>query len=357
MLKVSIVGITGYVGSELTRLLGRRPDVELLELVGRSATGQPVEKVFPHLGPLGLTVQEELTAPEKADFVFLALPHHASAETAANILEKAPQTKVIDMSADFRLHKVEVYEKWYGSHPAPYLLPEAVYGLPELNRSKLNQNVRLVANPGCYPTCSSLGLAPALSQEAGQKVMIEPDVIINALSGTSGAGRGLKQNLHFAEMTESTSAYGLDGHRHLPEIEQMLSEVYGEGPVAVQFTPHLVPLSRGMLATSTARLSPAFLDDYGSLEEAAKVIKERYRSFYANDSFVRIVDTPPTTKQVYGSNYCFIYPTIDPRTRRLLVISVLDNLVKGAAGEGVQNMNILAGLPETTGLDMLPVYP
>lgn len=354
MLKVSIVGITGYVGAELTRLLGRRPDVQLLEMVGRSAAGQPLAKVFPNLGPLGLTVQEELLHPKQADFVFLALPHHASAETAANILEKAPHTKVIDMSADFRLHDVATYEKWYGSHPAPYLLKEAAYGIPELNRAGLTPATRLVANPGCYPTCSALALAPALSAEA----IIEPDVIISALSGTSGAGRGLKQNLHFAEMTESTSAYSLDGHRHMPEIQQMLTEVYGQGEVSVLFVPHLVPLSRGMLATCYARFTPAFQAEYGDKPEKLKaLLQERYRQFYANDHFVRIVDEPPTTKQVYGSNYCFIYPTFDPRTGRLLVISVLDNLVKGAAGEGVQCMNILAGLPETTGLDMLPIYP
>ncbi len=354
-MKVSIVGITGYVGSELTRLLARRSDVELLELVGRSAAGQPLGKVFPSLGPLKLTVQEELHYPEQADFVFLALPHHASAETAVEILQKSPKTKVIDMSADFRLHDVATYEKWYGPHPAPYLLEEAVYGITELNRARLTPAARLVANPGCYPTCSALALAPALSGAA----IIEPDVIISALSGTSGAGRGLKQNLHFSEMTESASAYSLDGHRHMPEIQQQLSEVYGQGQVSVLFMPHMVPLARGMLATCYARFTPEFWADYGSSKPDIinAALQELYTRFYANDPFVQVVDTPPTTKQAQGSNYCFIYPTYDPRTRRLVVISVLDNLVKGAAGEGVQNMNLLAGLPETTGLDMLPVYP
>lgn len=358
MLKVSIVGITGYVGAELTRLLGRRSDVEFVELVGRSAAGQPIGKVFPHLAPVGLTVQEELQRPAEADFVFLALPHHASAETAAAILEKSPTTKVIDMSADFRLKDVATYEKWYGKHPTPYLIREAAYGLPELNRAGLTTETRLVANPGCYPTCSSLGLAPSLAERNGGTAIIEPNVIISALSGTSGAGRGLKQNLHFSEMTESTSAYGLDGHRHMPEIQQMLTEVYGQGEVAVTFVPHLVPLSRGMLATIYAPLTGEFLQSVGSQPtQVVAALRERWSKFYRNDSFVRIVDEPPTTKQVYGSNYCFIYPTFDPRTNRLVVVSVLDNLVKGAAGEGVQNMNILAGLSETTGLDMLPVYP
>ena len=351
MIKVSIVGVTGYVGAELVRLLGRRPDVELLEVVGRSAAGQPLGQVFPGLSPLKLTVSDELKTPGAADFVFLALPHHASASTAAWILEDSPDTKVIDMSADFRLRDQALYERWYGPHPAPYLLSQAVYGLPEINRARLTPDVRLVANPGCYPTCSVLALAPALADG-----LIEPDVIISALSGTSGAGRGVKQNLHFSEMTASTNAYGLDGHRHQPEIAQLLDQVTGRS-VAVVFVPHLVPLSRGMLATCYAHLTADFRADYRDPKEAQAALTSRYERFYQNDPFVQIVDAPPTTKQVQGSNYCFIYPTIEPTTGRLIVISVLDNLVKGAAGEGVQCMNLLAGLPETTGLDMLPLYP
>ncbi|MDB5081604.1 MAG: N-acetyl-gamma-glutamyl-phosphate reductase [Chloroflexi bacterium] len=354
-MKVSIVGITGYVGAELARLLGRRPDVELLEVVGRSAAGQPLSKVFPNLGPLNLTVSGELQRQNEADFIFLALPHHASAETAAAILEQSPSTKVIDMSADFRLRDRATYEKWYGAHPAAYLLPEAVYGLPEIYRDKINPQTRLIANPGCYPTCSTLALAPALSSRLGQPI-IEPDVIINALSGTSGAGRGLKQNLHYPEMTSSTTAYGLEGHRHLPEIEQTLQDIYGS-PVSVSFTPHLVPLSRGMLATCYARLSDSFLSAHTDQAEASRAIREYYREFYANDPFVQVVDESPYTKQVAGSNYCFIYPTVNLAGRRLISVAVVDNLTKGAAGEGIQNMNLLAGLPETTGLDMLGLYP
>ncbi|NWJ96844.1 MAG: N-acetyl-gamma-glutamyl-phosphate reductase [Chloroflexi bacterium] len=356
MLRVSIVGVTGYGGGELVRLLGKRADVKLIELVGRSAAGRPLGEVFPSLAPLGLTLSagDQLERPEEADFVFLALPHHASAEKAAEILENAPQTKVIDLSADFRLRDLATYEAWYGSHPAPYLLKEAVYGLPELYRAKLNSGVRLVANPGCYPTCSSLALAPALKGEA----IIEPDVIINALSGTSGAGRELKQNLHYSELNESASAYGLApaGHRHLPEIRQVLEDQYG-GPVEVLFTPHLLPLTRGMLATCYARLTPAFLAEHRDPKSVNAALRERYRDFYKNDPFVMVVDSPPTTKQVQTSNYCFIYPTADLRTGRLVTVAVLDNLVKGAAGEAVQNMNLLAGLPETTGLEMLSVYP
>ncbi len=356
MIKVSIVGITGYVGAELARLLGRRADVQLVEVIGRSAAGQTLAKVFPHLGPLDIIIQEELRHPEQADFVFLALPHHASAETAAAILEKAPNTKVIDMSADFRLKDVAIYEQWYGHHPASYLLKEAVYGLPELNRAAFTPTTRLVANPGCFPTCSSLALAPALSSKMGGPI-IEPDVIISALTGVSGGGRGLKQGFHFSEMNESVSAYSLDGHRHLPETAQMLAQVYG-GAVEVTFIPHLVPLTRGMLATCYARFTPDFWASYkANPAELKTVLPQRYREFYANDPFIRIVDEPPTTKQVQASNYCYIYPSFDPRTGRLVVVSVIDNLVKGAAGAGVQNMNLLAGLPESFGLDMLPVYP
>jgi N-acetyl-gamma-glutamyl-phosphate reductase len=356
MLKVSIVGVTGYGGGELARLLGRRPDVQLLELVGRSAAGQPLGNVFPSLAPLGLTINQgdQLERPEEADFVFLALPHHASAEKAAEILERAPQTRVIDLSADFRLRDVPTYEQWYGHHPAPYLVREAVYGLPELYRDKLTANTRLVANPGCYPTCSALALAPALK---GQPI-VEPDVIVNALSGTSGAGREVKPYLHFSEQNESANAYGLapGGHRHMPELKQILDDQYGAS-VDVLFTPHLMPMTRGMLATCYARLTPEFLAGHRDPKTVNTALRELYREFYKNDPFVVVAESSPTTKQVLGSNYCYVYPTADLRTGRLVAIAVIDNLTKGAAGEAVQNMNIIAGLPETTGLAQTAIYP
>ncbi len=355
MLKVSIIGVTGYGGGELVRLLGKRPDVQLLELVGRSAAGQLLGSVFPSLAPLGLKLNpgEELERPEEADFVFLALPHHASAEKAAAILEKAPGTRIIDLSADFRLRDLATYEEWYGKHHAPYLLKEAVYGLPELYRDQLTSQVRLVANPGCYPTCAALALAPAL--KGG---FIEPDVIIAALSGASGAGREVKPNLHFSELNENASAYNFppSGHRHSPEISQILEDMYG-GPVQVLFTPHLVPLTRGMLATCYARLTPDFLSRFNNSKDASTALREKYREFYQNDPFVEVVENLPSTKQVLGSNYCFVNPTADLKTGRLVVVAVVDNLVKGAAGEAIQNMNILAGLPEVTGLEMTAVYP
>jgi N-acetyl-gamma-glutamyl-phosphate reductase len=273
-IKVSIQGVTGYTGAELMRLLSRRPDVELIELVGRSAAGQPLAQTFPSLTPQGLTISDAptLERPAEADFIFLALPHHASAETAAQLLEQAPHTRIIDLSADFRLKDVATYEKWYGPHPAPYLLSGAVYGLPELFRADyVTDTTRLVANPGCYPTCSSLALAPALKHE-----IIEPDVIVDAMSGLSGAGRGLKQNLHFSEADGSASAYGLDGHRHQPEIQQVLS-LASTKSVDVLFTPHLVPLTRGMLATCYARFTPAFWGNYGE-----KTLPKPYATYTKN---------------------------------------------------------------------------
>jgi N-acetyl-gamma-glutamyl-phosphate reductase len=348
-IKVSIVGAPGYVATELLRLLGRRKDIEIVEVVGRSAAGQPLGKVVPSLAPLGLTVKGELENPGAADFVFLSLHAGESARLTAEILERTEHTKIIDMSADFRLRDLEAYEKWYGGrHPAPYLMPGVVYGLPELYRSVYKSSTRIVANPGCYPTCSSLALAPALKSK-----IVEPHVVINALSGTSGAGRGLKQNLHFAEMHDSSSAYGLDGHRHNVEIEQILSDVHGS-PVVAMFVPHLIPVSRGMLATCSAPLKDLWIMEN---KDPKAAVREMYKQFYAEDEFVRVVDTPPTTKEVFGSNYCYIYPTVDLNSYRLLVVSVLDNLVKGAAGEAVQSMNILAGLPEATGLDGLGLYP
>jgi len=350
-IKVSVIGVTGYTGSETVRLLARRPDVQLLELEGRSAAGQPLGKIFPALAPLGLMIVEKLERPAEADFIIMGLPHHASAERVAELLEIAPNTRLIDLSADFRLRDRATYEKWYGPHPAAYLLPEAFFGLTELYRQTLKSTTRLVANPGCYPTCSSLALAPALAKGA----IIEPEVIINALSGASGAGRGLKQNLHFSELHDSATAYGLDGHRHLPEITQILSDVYGQGEVKVSFTPHLIPVARGMLATCSAKLNPVWLAANQSDLQGA--IRRHYQEFYAGEEFVRIVDTAPTTKEVFGTNYCFIYPLVEAHTGRMVVISVIDNLVKGAAGQAIQNMNLLAGLPETTGLDSLAIFP
>jgi len=281
---------------------------------------------------------------EPCDVVFLALPHHASAEAAPPFVEQG--AKVIDLSADFRIRDLSVYEQWYGAHPTPGLMPKAVFGLPELHRDAIRQ-AQIVGNPGCYPTASILALAPAL--QAG---LVTPRVIVDAKSGVSGAGRSLKLESHFSEVDENVTAYGLDGHRHQPEIAQEMTVAWqrggGKGSVSLTFLPHLIPMTRGILATVYADLAH---------ETTIEQVRELYRSFYANEPFVRVVETPPSTKQVWGSNYCFVYPVIDKRTDRLIVISVIDNLVKGAAGQAVQNLNLVCGLPETMGLEALPVYP
>lgn len=281
-----------------------------------------------------------------ADVVFSALPHKASAAIAPQVLESG--AKFIDISADFRLRDVAVYEQWYQvSHPCPELLAQAVYGLPELYRGQIRQ-ARLIANPGCYPTSAILALAPVMD-------LIEPDVVVDSKSGVSGAGRTLSLTHHYSEANESCQAYGLAGHRHLPEIAQELAAQLAlrlaggqPPPLAVTFVPHLVPMTRGILSTCYARLQREC-----TLEE----LRERYRAGYADAPFTRLCEQPPQTKQTWGSNYCLVYPTVDNRTGRLVVVSCLDNLVKGAAGQAIQNMNLMCGFDERAGLAALPVYP
>ncbi len=341
-LKAAIVNVTGYAGVELARFLLQHPEVEVTQVTGRSAAGQRLAEVFPHLAPADLVIQPEVTEP--VDVAFLALPHKASAAQTPDLLKAG--AKVIDISADFRLKDVAVYEKWYGvKHPAPELLAEAVYGLPELRRDSIAA-ARLVANPGCYPTSAILALAPALG-------VIEPDIVVDSKSGVSGAGRTLSLTTHYSEVNESCQAYALGGHRHLPEIVQELEawrsrDGGGLQPLAVTFVPHLTPMTRGILSACYARLKRSLSQDE---------VRRLYLDFYADAPFVRVTSQPPQTKQTWGSNYCLLHPLVDERTGRLIVISCLDNLVKGAAGQAVQNMNLMFGLEETLGLSNLPVYP
>ncbi len=340
-MKVGIINVTGYAGVELARLLYNHPAVEITSVTGRSAAGQKLGNIFPHLSSLDLTVQVELGEVELA---FSAMPHKESAEAIIPLLKRG--VKVVDISADFRLTNPADYPKWYGfTHPSPQLLKEAVFGLPELYRSKI-ASARLVANPGCYPTSAILALAPAV--KAG---LIEPDIIIDSKSGISGAGRTLSLQTHYSEANEDVTAYSLDGHRHLPEITQELNLLRPEAPLSVTFVPHLIPMTRGILTTAYARLAS------GKLPKGKVELKKLYLDFYRGEPFVRIADSSPHTKHTWGSNLCIIYPTIDQRTGRLIVISAIDNLVKGAAGQAIQNMNLMLGLPETTGLEALPVYP
>jgi N-acetyl-gamma-glutamyl-phosphate reductase len=336
--------VTGYAGTELARLLYRHPDVEVASVSGRSAAGRPLAEVFPHLAPLNLMVEEQVG---DVDFVFSALPHAASAEALLPYIGRG--LPVADMSADFRLHDVAEYESWYKTaHPAPHLLQEAVFGLPELHRRDV-AGARLVAVPGCYPTGAILALAPAV--KAG---IIEADIIVDAKSGVSGAGRSLGLNYHYAEANESVSAYALDGHRHLAEMRQELSLLAEAPELRITFVPHLVPMTRGILSTCYAPIGPGKL---AVGERAADELRCVYQEFYRDEPFVRIVGSPPQTKHTWGSNQCLLYPTVDRRAGRLIIVSCLDNLVKGAAGQAVQNMNLMLGLPETTGLEALAVYP
>ncbi len=336
--KVGIINVTGYAGVELARLLHQHPQVELISVTGRSTAGQKLGKIFPHLASIDLTIETKLG---NVDLVFSAMPHQESAKEIIPLLNRG--IKVVDISADFRLKDATEYQNWYSfTHPAPQLLKQAVYGLTELYRSQV-ASARLVANPGCYPTGAILALAPIVKEG-----LIKLDIIIDSKSGVSGAGRTLSLQTHYSETNEDITAYALDGHRHLPEIVQELKLLHPEQPLSVTFVPHLMPMTRGILTTAYASLVS---------NKRAEELRQLYMDFYKDEPFVKIVDSPPHTKHTWGSNLCLIYPTIDSRTGRLIVISCLDNLVKGAAGQAVQNMNLMLGLPETTGLEALAIYP
>ena len=341
--KVGIINVTGYAGVELARLLYQHPEVELASVTGRSAAGQKLNKVFPHLASLDLTIKAKLG---EVDFVFSAMPHKESAKEVMPLLSHG--IKVVDISADFRLKDAAEYPHWYDfTHPAPQLLQQAVYGLTELYRTQV-ASAQLVANPGCYPTGAILALAPAVKEG-----LIEPDIIIDSKSGISGAGRTASLQTHFPEANEDASAYALDGHRHLPEITQELKLLGSKSP-SVTFVPHLLPMTRGILTTAYAPLLPGKI---AAGKKGEQELGNIYLDFYKDEPFVRIVESPPHTKHTWGNNFCLIYPTIDHRTGKLIVISCLDNLVKGAAGQAIQNMNLMLGLPETTGLEALAIYP
>lgn len=339
MAKAGIVNVTGYSGVELARLLSEHPEVELVSVTGRSQAGARLSEVFPHLRRIDLEITPEVD--RSVDVVFSALPHAASAEIVGPLYRDG--VHCIDISADFRLKSLEEYEAWYNvKHPCPELIEEAVYGLPELHRAEL-AITRLVANPGCYPTGAILGLAPAIREG-----LIEPHVVIDSKSGISGAGRTSKMEFGFSELNDTTSAYGLGGHRHSPEMAQELTFQSPGEAVSVTFVPHLVPMTRGILGTC-----------YGKLRKTVsrQQVTELYHDTYDAEPFVTVSDVPPTTKQTWGNNDLLIFPTVSERTGMLIVVTALDNLVKGAAGAGVQNMNVMLGLPETMGLEHAAVYP
>jgi len=342
--RVGIINVTGYIGVELARLLYQHPQVELISVTGRSAAGQRLGTVFPHLASLDLTIEAELGDVE---LVFSAMPHKESAKEVIPLLNNG--IKVVDISADFRLKDAAEYQHWYSfSHPAPQLLTQAVYGLTELYRSQV-ASAQLVANPGCYPTGAILALAPAVKAR-----LIEPNIIIDSKSGVSGAGRTVSLQTHFPEANEDVAAYALEGHRHLPEITQELKQLCPEQPPSVTFVPHLVPMTRGILTTCYAPLASGKL---AAGKKGEEELRQLYLDFYKDEPFVRTVDFPPHTKHTWGNNLCLVYPTIDHRTGRLIVINCIDNLIKGGVGQAIQNMNLMLGLPETTGLEALGFYP
>jgi N-acetyl-gamma-glutamyl-phosphate reductase len=341
-IKAGIINVTGYAGVELARILWQHPQVELVAVTGRSAAGKKLGEVFPHLECTGLTITAEMEG--KVDVAFSAMTHNASAEAVMPLLKKG--IRVVDMSADFRLKDPARYPEWYEfTHPAPELLKTAVYGLPELHRSQI-EAANLVANPGCYPTSAILAFAPLVKLD-----LVEADLIVDSKSGISGAGRTLTLPTHFSEASDNVRAYNLSGHRHQPEMLQELDNLCPSGNVSVTFVPHTVPMTRGILSTCYARVKSGKLT--GGKEELDKV----YSDYYRKEPFTRMVQQPPETKQTWGSNLCLIYPTMHQKTGRVVVISCIDNLVKGAAGQAIQNMNIMFGFPETAGLEALPIYP
>lgn len=346
MIKAGIIGATGYAGAELVRLLLGHKEVEIKWYGSRSYVDQAYASVYQNMFQLvdEKCLDDNMEAmADQVDVIFTATPQGLCASLVnENILNKV---KIIDLSADFRIKDVNVYEKWYGiEHKAPQYIEEAVYGLCEVNREKIKQ-ARIIANPGCYPTCSFLSIYPCVKEG-----LIDPNtIIIDAKSGTSGAGRGAKVDNLFCEVNENIKAYGVAGHRHTPEIEEQLSYAAGE-PVLINFTPHLVPMQRGILVTAYASLKK---------DVTYEEVKAVYDKYYDKEYFVRVLnkDVCPQTRWVEGSNFVDVNFKIDLRTKRIIMMGAMDNLVKGAAGQAVQNMNLLFGLDEKTGLQMAPLFP
>ena len=346
MIKAGIIGATGYAGGELARLLLQREDVEVVWYGSRSYVDKKYASIYQNMFRLveaDCLDDNMKELAKEADVIFTATPQGLCASLVDE--EILSQTKIIDLSADFRIKDVSVYEKWYKlEHKAPQFLEEAVYGLCEINREDVKK-ARLVANPGCYTTCSILTAYPL----AKEGLIDMSTLIIDAKSGTSGAGRGAKLPNLFCEVNENMKAYGVANHRHTPEIEEQLGYAAGE-KVVLNFTPHLVPMNRGILATEYAKLTK---------EVSWEDVKAVYDRYYGNEKFVRVLgqDEYPETKWVEGSNYVDIGFKIDPRTNRIIMMGAIDNLVKGAAGQAVQNMNLMFGLEESEGLDLVPMFP
>ncbi|WP_127580301.1 N-acetyl-gamma-glutamyl-phosphate reductase [Paenibacillus koleovorans] len=345
--RAAILGATGYGGVELIRFLLNHPNVEIGMVLSSSNAGAPIAEGYPHLNQIVLERLEAIDVDvikQKADVIFLAAPHGVSTELTPQLLDAG--LKVIDVSGDYRLKNGEIYEKWYKHKPAdPAYLEKSVYGLCEVFGDDVH-GADLIANPGCYPTATTLALVPLV--KAGW--IDNNSIIVDAKTGVSGAGRGLGLTYHFSEINENMLAYKVNKHQHTPEIEQVLTQVGGGEDITITFTAHLIPITRGILATCYATLSE---------KRTEEEVFELFRQFYEGRRFVRIREKGkyPATKEVLGSNYCDIGISVDERTNRVTVVSVIDNLVKGAAGQAVQNLNLMMGWDETTGLQLSPVYP
>jgi len=344
MLRVGIIGASGYTGAELARIISRHPEAELTLATSRQYAGRKLADTYPGLRGICDIVCENISGRElvgRADLFFTAVPHQTAMEVVPTLLEGG--ARVVDLSADFRIHDPAVYEEWYQPHSAVSYLDEAVYGLPEIHRQQI-AGARLVANPGCYPTSVILALAPLL-----RKGLVDiSTIVIDSKSGTSGAGRSAQVGTLFCEVHDGFKAYKVGAHRHTPEIEQELSGLSGAA-VTVSFTPHLVPMSRGILSTIYASLS-------SEIDEQS--VAEIYNAAYDGEEFVRLCWPDfPATQFVRGSNYCDIGFKVDPRTGRIVIVSAIDNIVKGAAGQAVQNMNLVSGFAENTGLGAIPLFP
>jgi N-acetyl-gamma-glutamyl-phosphate reductase len=341
---VAILGASGYTGGELIRILVNHPNVKISYITAEKHAGKKVSEVLPHLkGILDLKLEklDPKKVPDDIDIVFAALPHGASAEVIHEIYKR--KIKIIDLGADFRLNEGN-YRQWYGDHPCSDILEDAVYGISELNKEQIAES-NLIANPGCYPTASILPLAPLLKEN----IVDESSIIIDAKSGVSGAGRSPSLDLHFCEVSEGFKAYKVAEHRHSPEIEQHLSE-YSKKDVNIIFTPHLIPIDRGIFSTIYVKTDK---------EYTTSELLQKLKDFYKNSHFIRIYDEGqfPNISYIRGSNFCDIGIKSIPEKKSAVIVSVIDNLVKGAAGQAVQNMNIMMDLPETTGLNLNPVYP
>ena len=352
MIRVGIIGATGYAGGELVRILLNHKDAKIVWYGSRSYIDKKYYQVYQNMFQLVDDICKDDNLEELAkqvDVIFTASPQGFLAGLLSE--EILSRVKIVDLSADYRIKDVATYEKWYGiEHKSPQFIEEAVYGLCEINRDKITEKTRLVANPGCYTTCSILTAYPMVKEG-----MIDVNtLIVDAKSGTSGAGRGAKVPNLFCEVNENMKAHGVASHRHTPEIEEQLGYA-GNCQVTINFTPHLVPMNRGILATEYATLKRKPDGTLPTYEE----VKAVYDKYYANEKFVRVLDkgSCPETKWVEGSNYVDINFVIDERTGRIIMMGALDNLVKGAAGQAVQNMNLLFGLPESEGLELVPCFP